>query len=76
MGNCFRKILSDDYNYDILDREVDYTAPSAPPQIMAVPELPQSESLKTVYHSAHSDLSTSFKESLVKADELIEKSIA
>ena len=72
MGNCLKNLYQHDYNYDILDKEQDYTPPSAPPQIIPFPELPESQSLTTVYNSAHSDLSQSFKESLVKADKLLD----
>jgi hypothetical protein len=49
---------------------VRYTAPSAPPI-----DIPQSVNSSTVYNSAYSDLSASFKESLVKADAILNKSV-
>jgi hypothetical protein len=68
MGNCFKKIFQYDYNYDILE-PASYSPPSAPLDI------PQSVNSSTVYNSAHSDLSASFKESLVKADVILDNGI-
>lgn len=71
MGNCCKKLFSENYNYDILDAEVNYTPPSAPLAPVILPVLPSSNA-STMYESAHSDLSASFKESLVKADRILE----